>query len=191
MNEMIALLRSPEAASPILVALAQLAIMIGGLSLMLPRLRRFAIRLLGLGVFFVAAAAVVPEALAASAISGTWWPGWLVIWLAVAGGSILILGATSVGVALLAPAVVLFFLLPAVEPELPAIPSTVKYGVLVFVAVLGAILVLKIIVQLIYGPQAAGHVAGTYLVRVLDAFGHGLSVLLGWPLRLWHRLRGE
>lgn len=112
-------------------------------------------------------------------------PNWFVIWLAVAGISAFILGQRSAATLLLAPAIVRF----AVLPLLPSVPEggtrIALAAAIPIVAVFGAILLLKKSIGAVYGRQAAGHVAGTYLVRVFDRLGGLLALvvlagLVGW-----------
>lgn len=118
-------------------------------------------------------------------------PDWIIVWLAVTGGSALILGASRIGLAFLLPAAIRFVVVPTLKSELSEIPPVVLNSLVPFALILGAILVLKVLVQAIYGKQTAGHVAGTYLVRAFDTFGRGIAAVIGLPFRLWRRGRGE
>jgi hypothetical protein len=68
-------------------------------------------------------------------------------------------------------------LAPLLAPWLETLPT---WGLLIFAAVM-VVVVLHQVVDFLFGREVAGHVTGTYLVRLLDA------LLLG-PFRLLARL---
>lgn len=186
-------LANPEAAGPILVTLATLAIVACGFALMCSSLyrplRRFSARCFVLGIFLVLASAVVPGLLSASVSSPPLLPDWAAVWLGVVGVSAFILGIKGAGLLLAAPAIILYVLAPMLGPEWKTMPAGVRQIILPLLLAFGGILVLKWIVQAIYGKDAAGTVAGTYLVRLLDRIGRAIATVFGLPFRWW--LRGR
>lgn len=104
-------------------------------------------------------------------------PDWLLIWLGIAGLSAFILGMRSAGLLLLGPALIRY----AVVPLLPAAPQgllqVAMLAAMPVAAVFGAIRLLQGAVSAVYGRQAAGYVAGNYLVRTFDFLGPAVLVL--------------
>jgi uncharacterized membrane protein len=111
----------------------------------------------------------------------------VVVWLAVAGGCALILGAHRAGIALASPAFLRFVLWPNFVPSLDQIPVTPLLLLLPVILVFVGISVLQSAVHLFYGQVAGGYVAGHYLVRVFDSIGRGMIALLKLPFRLLGR----
>jgi hypothetical protein len=112
-------------------------------------------------------------------------PNVIFAWLATGGIAALVLGARRAALLLLAPVICRFILIP-VMPDLPnGVSKLLLVGLVPLIGVFGGILVLKQSVQAIYGRQAAGHVAGTYLVRAFDALGGLIGLIAFVVLGIW------
>ena len=108
-------------------------------------------------------------------------PDWLTVWFLVAAAGAFILGAKAAGYSLMAWPILDWIVLPIFEPAIDQLP-------LMWVAVIGAVITLIILqglLSLVFGKEAAGHVIGTYLVRLLDLLFVGPFRLLG---RLWQAI---
>jgi hypothetical protein len=114
-------------------------------------------------------------------------PDAVVIWLAVAGGCIFIIGAHRAGIMLGIPALVRFALWPNIAPALDQVPVAVLLLLLPVILVFGGISLLQLMVRFGYGETAGGYVAGSYLVRVFDLIGRAIFSLLSIPFRLLRR----
>ncbi|MGH9637770.1 MAG: hypothetical protein ACRD72_23275, partial [Candidatus Angelobacter sp.] len=188
-------LSNPEAAGPILVMFALLAIVACGFALMCSTLyaplRQFSARCFVLGIFLVVAGGVVPGTLSTPAGGLPLFPDWVVAWFGVVGVSAFILGMKRAGLLLATPAASLFFAAPLLGPEWQAMPAAVRHTIPLLFLAFGGILVLKYIIQAIYGKEVAGAVAATYLVRLLDKIWRSIPALFGLPFRWWLRGRGD
>lgn len=114
-------------------------------------------------------------------------PDWVVIWFAVAGGCVFILGAYRAGILLAMPAFVRFILWPNIASLLGQFHVAVLLLLVPVILVLGGILLLQAIVRLCYGEAAGGYVAGNYLMRVFDSIGRASLLLISAPFRLLRR----
>lgn len=104
-------------------------------------------------------------------------PEWALPWVAVIGVAAWILGARVLGVAAALLLLTELLLAPLLAPWIATLPT---WGLLMLAAAL-VIVVLHQVIDLLFGKETAGHVTGTYVVRLLDV------ILLG-PIRLLARL---
>jgi hypothetical protein len=104
-------------------------------------------------------------------------PEWALPWVAVFGVAAWIVGARALGAVAAMLLLTELVLAPLLAPWLETLPT---WGLLIFAAVM-VVVVLHQVVDFLFGREVAGHVTGTYLVRLLDA------LLLG-PFRLLARL---
>ena len=118
-------------------------------------------------------------------------PDVVVIWLAVAGGCAVILGARRVGILLVMPAVVRFVLWPNVAPTFDQLLGGPLLLLLPVIAVFAGISFLQSMVRLGYGETAGGYVAGNYLVRVFDFVGWVIFAIVSLPFRIFWRRAGK
>ena len=91
-------------------------------------------------------------------------PDWLSIWFAVGAIGVWILRLQRIAVAL---AVIPFgdwVLAPLLQPAINEMPTSWLVGVL---ALIGLVCV-RAVLELVIGNEGAGHVLGTYTVRLLD-----------------------
>lgn len=169
---------------PVLHALAVLLITAGGLALAL-QVRKMAFRLLVAG-----AAVAVLAAMAATPLSLGFSMSMLDLITAVCG----ILALCAWALKLRRPAFVLgtiafahWAVWPAVLWAMSLVPPWILVAILLPTGVFIAIWLLQHTIELWYGDDAAAHVAGTYLVRTLDAIGRGVRWIFTSPLRLLRR----
>ena len=106
-------------------------------------------------------------------------PEWSLPWVLLFGIAAWILGARATGVAAVLLVAAEFVLPPLLEPWLTTLPD---WAILLIGGVL-LLVVLHDVVDFLFGKETAGHVTGTFLVRLLDA-------LLLSPFRLLGRLLG-
>ena len=113
-------------------------------------------------------------------------PPWLVFFLFIAGAGAMILGLRKLGVGLMTPALLKWFVGPALAPLMAQAPwwlvGLVVFA-LPFVLVFGAVKALQGGVTAIFGPRAAGHVSGVYLVRIFDRTAAAALWVLALPFR--------
>lgn len=107
-------------------------------------------------------------------------PSWALPWVAVFGLLAWILGARALASAAALVLLADLLLAPLLAPWLQTLPT----WVLLLIGGVMVLLVLHSVIDFLFGEDTAGHVTGTYLVRLLDA------VLLG-PFRLLRRILGE
>ncbi len=115
-------------------------------------------------------------------------PDQLVLYMAVAGATLLILGVKKSGVGLLMPACIRWVVLPLVIPNLQQIPIIAYALALPLVAIFGGLFLLDRGVSFVYGRRAGGHVTGTYLVRIFDAAGRAVLWVAHLPFRIVARI---
>lgn len=108
-------------------------------------------------------------------------PEWLTVWFAAAAAGALILGFKQTAYALMAWPVIDWIVLPIFEPVIDQQPAWVAA---VIIAVI-SLIILQGLLALVFGKEAAGHVIGTYLVRLLDLLFIGPLRFLG---RLWQAI---
>ena len=104
-------------------------------------------------------------------------PAWALPWIGLIGVLALIVGARGLAGAAGMILVVELIVAPLMAPWLATLPTWV-------LLIMGAVMVLTVVhgvIDFLFGKEAAGHVSGTYLVRLLDL------LLLG-PFRLLGRL---
>lgn len=104
-------------------------------------------------------------------------PEWALPWVAVLGIAAWIMGARPLALAAAMLLLAELVLAPLLAPWLTTLPVWA-------LLLLGGIMVLMVlhgVVDVLFGKETAGHITGTYLVRLLDA------LLLG-PFRLLGRL---
>jgi hypothetical protein len=166
--------------------LALLAFVVGGFAVMF-RATAFAIKALLLGVALAAAAGLAPSALARI---GGMSPVTLFICLSAAAGIVALLRRhAKLAFTLLWPAVSNWALWPILWPYVRQDWPLVLMLVAPF-SLFIMIWLLQKILRPIYGAPVADHVAGTYVVRAVDASGRSLGRLVGGPFRLaWGALR--
>ena len=108
-------------------------------------------------------------------------PDWTLPWVAVVGLAAWIMGARALGTAAAILLLSDLVLAPLLAPWLATLPAWTLW-------LLGALMwlmILRGVIETMFGKDTAGHVTGTYLVRIFDA------LLLG-PLRfVFHLLRGR
>ena len=104
-------------------------------------------------------------------------PEWALPWVAVVGIAAWILGARALGVAAAMLLLTDLVIAPLLAPWIATLPT----WALLMLAGVVSLVVLHQVIDLLFGKEVAGHVTGTYLVRLLDA------LLLG-PFRLLARL---
>jgi hypothetical protein len=115
-------------------------------------------------------------------------PDWIVLYMAIVGGGLLIVGVRKAGIALISPAAFRWLVFPLLKPELQQLPIFLIVAAIPIIAIFGGILALDRVVSAVYGPRAGGHVTGTYLVRVFDAIGGGLVRMMLLPVKFAARL---
>lgn len=102
-----------------------------------------------------------------------------------------VLGARRTGWGLASLALWLWIVGPIVRQAFAQVPlgfQILVIAVLVLVAPFMAIRLLQRLVSLGYGNHASAHVAGTYLVRLLDGLWSAFRTLIVGPFRLLARL---
>ncbi len=111
----------------------------------------------------------------------------IAFWLATTGVCAAALGLRGFGLVLVTPAVLHWIVWPALwgtARELPLwlLVSLIPFAIIA--AILAGLRLLQRAVELAFGREAAGFVAGTYLVRIFDAIGRGfVRFLLSFACR--------
>lgn len=101
---------------------------------------------------------------------------WLTVWFAVAAVGAFILGFRRAGAALMGWPIIDWIVLPLVDPIIDQMPA---WAVAALVVVVGLVM-LQGLLSLLFGPEAVGHVVGTYLVRLIDFLLLGPFRALRW-----------
>lgn len=112
----------------------------------------------------------------------------LAILSAIAGVIALALRRAKLGMGLLWPAFSRWILWPMVGPFLPQESMWLVVLVVAPFAAFILIWILQRVLRPIYGDGVADHVAGTYLVRAIDATGRALGWLIAAPFQALMRL---
>jgi hypothetical protein len=112
-------------------------------------------------------------------------PEWLTVWFAIAAVGAFILGFRRAGMALMGWPIIDWIVLPAIDPIIDQLPGWAVAALLVVVA----LLMLQGALSLLFGPEAVGHVIGTYLVRLIDVLLLGPFRGLRWLF--WTLFRGR
>lgn len=107
-------------------------------------------------------------------------PEWLTVWFAVAAVGAFILGFRRAGTALMGWPIIDWVVLPMVDPILDQLPGWAVASLLVVVG----LVILQGLLSLLFGPEAVGHVVGTYLVRLIDFLVLGPFRALRWLFRM-------
>lgn len=111
---------------------------------------------------------------------------------AVMAACALVFGARRLALALAAPALWRWVILPMAQPLVLQAPPWILLAFAALLLVLLPFLAIRVLqgaVRMFYGEHAAAHVSAVYLVRLLDAIGAAfISLLLGLG-RLLARLR--
>ena len=142
------------------------------------------------GIILGRAAAIAPVAIrwrTTMLISDT-----VAFWLATAGLCAVLLGMRGAGIVLITPAALHWILWPslwAAARNLPFWGQVALVPLVILMIVFAALRLLQRIVELAFGREAAGFMAGTYLVRIFDSFGRGLVRLLAIPFARRPRIR--
>lgn len=98
-------------------------------------------------------------------------------WLGTAGICAIVVGVRRIGMAMLALSVIHWVVWPglwSLAAELPLWVKIMAVPLILLAIILVALRLLQWVVEGTFGPEAAGFLAGTYLVRMLDAAGRGL-----------------
>ena len=111
-------------------------------------------------------------------------PEWALPWVAVFGLVAWIVGARALGVAAAILLLAELVFAPLLAPWLATLPD----WALLLIGGVMVLLVLHGIIDFLFGKEAAGHVSGTYLVRLFDFLLLGPFRLLGRLLRGLTRL---
>ena len=111
-------------------------------------------------------------------------PEWALPWVAVLGIAAWIVGARALGTAAAVLLLAELVLAPLLAPWLATLPD---WGLLLIGGVI-VLLVLHGIIDFLFGKETAGHVSGTYLIRLFDFLLMGPFRLLGRLLRGLTRL---
>ena len=111
-------------------------------------------------------------------------PEWALPWVAVVGLVAWIVGARSLGVAAAILLLAELVLVPLLAPWLATLPDWALF----LIAGVMVLLMLHGIIDFLFSKGTAGHVSGTYLVRLFDFLLIGPFRLLGWFLRGLTRL---
>jgi hypothetical protein len=173
--------------------LAVLSLTFAGLAL-IAGFRAWAMRLVWLAALLAVVHAIGPAWLTPLAqtaglglgalVSGGWHDlsGSLMIWCLVGALGAHILGATRIAWLLALPPAWRWLIAPMIQPLLDQLP-------LWLVAVVSILFVLALLrggLVLLVGRDAAGHVFGTWIVRLVDALARAAA----WPIRAIRRRRG-
>lgn len=111
-------------------------------------------------------------------------PEWALPWLAVFGLVAWIVGARSLGVAAAILLLAELVLAPLLAPWLETLPDWALFLILGVMV----LLVFHGVIDFLFGKETAGHVSGTYLIRLFDFLLVGPFRLLGRFLRGLTRL---
>lgn len=158
-----------EPLSALMNAVAILAFVTGGLALML-QARALAGRLLFAGLGLGVLAALAPGLLVGLQPLSIFD---LTAGLGLAGGLLaFVLGRPAAGVGLVLPAVWRWVLWPLIGT---AVPLWLVALIIAPFSAFIAVWMLQRALTAVYGREAAGHVTGTYLLRLFDGIGRALS----------------
>jgi hypothetical protein len=115
-------------------------------------------------------------------------PEWMLIWCAIIGGFLGILGQKKWAVFLAMPLVWHWLITPLLgilwheaARQVP-LPLLLITGIILAVPV--AIKMLHDLIEPFFGKEAAGHVTGNLLMRCIDGLGRGIVAVIVLPVRL-------
>ena len=111
-------------------------------------------------------------------------PEWVLPWVGVFGIIAWIVGARTLGMAAAIFLLAELVLAPLLSPWLSTLPGWALF-------LIGGVMVLLVLhgfIDVLFGKETAGHVSGTYLIRLLDFLFLGPFRLLGHLLRALTRL---
>lgn len=111
-------------------------------------------------------------------------PEWALPWVFVVAIAAWIVGARALATAASLLLMVELVIAPLLAPWLATLPAWVLF----LIGALMVLLVLHGVVEFLFGQEAAGHVTGSYLVRLIDFLILGPFRLLGSLVRAFRHL---
>jgi hypothetical protein len=167
--------------APVLLLTAVLVIVAAGVSLIFQS-RRLGLRLLLGGVALAVMGALLTQALSSGARVPLSLVGDIIAGLAIVAA--ILAGTFRAALAGIAFLLVCWMVAPLVPAAVSIIPLWLILVAVVPAIVFGGIWLLQHVLRAIYGDDAAAHVTGEYLVRVLDGLALFLGRVLAFPFRL-------
>ncbi len=114
-------------------------------------------------------------------------PDEFAVYAVIVGISLIIVGLPRWGIALCASVALHWIVWPELEPHINRLPAAILLIIFPLLFVLGAVLLLKYFITIVYGRDVGDQVAAVYVVRVLDRIGVVIKWLFSLLLRPFRR----